>query len=131
MMKMSDVLAWIKSFDFVANNYYIGANDKKKEKSIGLYPLKAGQHFVPIGGLSYKINHEKRISILVHWTKSFNETESAAIELFEELERIENAQIGKYTVSYVELLTEGPVDVQRDDNGIFEQVIDFVIHYVK
>ena len=131
MMKMKDISNWIKTLNFKAENYYIGANDKKKEKSIGLYPLKAGAHFVPIGGLANKVDHQKGISVLVHWTKYFNETEEAAIALFEELEKIENVQIGNYTVSYIDLLTEGPVDVQRDENGIFEQVIEMIIHYTK
>lgn len=131
MMKMKDILNWIKTLNFEAENYYIGANNSKKEKSIGLYPLKSRTHFIPIGGLGNKFDFEKRVSILVHWTKSFNETEEAAIALFEEVEGLENAQIGNYTVSYIELLNEGPVDVQRDENGIFEQVIEMIIHYSK
>lgn len=131
MMKMKDILQWFKVLNFKAENYYIGANDSKKEKSIGLYTLKPGAHFVPIGGLENKVHFEKRISILVHWTQYFKETEEAAMALFEELEKVENVQIGNYTVSYIELLNEGPVDVQRDENGIFEQVIEMIIHYSK
>lgn len=130
-MKTNEVLQWIKTLNFKAQHYYVGANDSKKEKSIGIYALDPGPHFVPIGGLGNKIDHEKKISILVHWSQYFNESENAAYELFDELEKLEDVQIGNYTVSYIELLNDGPVNINRDDNGIFEHVIEMNIHYSK
>ena len=130
-MRLKEILDWVKSLNFESENYYIGALDSKKEKSIGIYALEPEPYFIPVGGLGNKIDYTRKISALVHWTQYFNESENAAYALFEELENVKNVQIGKYTVSFIEFLNEGPVCLNRDENGIFEHVIEMIIHYKK
>ncbi|MEG0380029.1 MAG: hypothetical protein RR614_16240, partial [Eubacterium sp.] len=53
MLLLSDIRDWIKTLNTGAENYYIGRLDAKKDKSIGIYPLKvSGTPEVALGGLN-------------------------------------------------------------------------------
>lgn len=83
-MLLDDVLEWIKSLDIQFDNYYIGVLDSKKQKSLGVYNLKrATLPIIALGGLKNTSYNIKRISLLIHWNKASDESESKATELFE------------------------------------------------
>ncbi len=131
-MLLDDVLEWIKSLDIQFDNYYIGVLDSKKQKSLGVYNLKrATLPIIALGGLKNTSYNVKRISLLIHWNKASDESESKATELFEILMKAKLKKIGIYDVNFIGMLTNGPVDVGRDDNGICEYVIEFEIYYKK
>lgn len=131
-MLLDDVLEWIKSLDIQFDNYYIGVLDSKKQKSLGVYNLKrATLPIIALGGLKNTSYNIKRISLLIHWNKASDESESKATELFEILMKAKPKKIGIYDVNFIGMLTNGPVDVGRDDNGICEYVIEFEIYYKK
>lgn len=131
-MLLDDVLEWIKSLDIQFDNYYIGVLDSKKQKSLGVYNLKrATLPIIALGGLKNTSYNIKRISLLIHWNKASDESESKATELFEILMKAKLKKIGIYDVNFIGMLTNGPVDVGRDDNGICEYVIEFEIYYKK
>lgn len=131
-MLLDDVLEWIKSLDIQFDNYYIGVLDSKKQMSLGVYNLKrATLPIIALGGLKNTSYNIKRISLLIHWNKASDESESKATELFEILMKAKPKKIGIYDVNFIGMLTNGPVDVGRDDNGICEYVIEFEIYYKK
>lgn len=109
---------------------YIGKLDNKKEKSIGVYSRSAsGSAKIPLGGIKNASYETKPASLLIHWTKSKNDTEVAAYSLFEKLQQMpldENAKI-----QFVRLVTTEPQDVGTDDNGVYEYVIWIDIIYRK
>jgi hypothetical protein len=130
MMSLKEVLAWIKTLNTKFDNYYIGTLDSKNDKSLGVYNLKRESvPVIAIGGLQCTKYAVKKISLLIHWNNASDETEEQAILLFEELLGIRVERIGKHEVYFVGMLTNGPIDVGRDDKGICEYVIELEIYY--
>ena len=61
----------------IADHFYIGKLDNKKDKSIGVYQLeRSSPPGIAIGGISNTKTMEKSVSILIHWNKNAKETES-------------------------------------------------------
>lgn len=130
MMKLADVRDYIKTLG-ITEHVYSGKMDAKNDKSIGCYHSKhTPEYRTAIGGPSLKSYGTKYVTFLVHWNKSPRETENAAIQLFEALEEVKNAKINNETIKFIQLLTE-PVNVDTDDNGICEMVIEAAIFYDK
>ena len=128
-MTLKDVLAWLKQFANF-NNYYIGILDSKKDKSLGIYNLKTNRNpIIAIGGLDNTSYNTKRVSLLVHWNNAYDESEIAAITLYEAILHAKPQKIGEYDVNFIGMLVNEPVDVGRDDKGICEFVIEFEIFY--
>lgn len=114
----------------VADHFYIGKLDSKKEKSIGLYQLKKDSlPKIALGGLECTKTMETSLSILVHWNRNARETESKSIELYNRLFNMRNFYINKTKVNYIKLLTPEPVDVGTDDSNIYERVIEATFYY--
>lgn len=127
MITNSNVRDFVKTISD-AEHYYIGMLDNKLDKSIGIYTLKgSGSQPQAIGGEStYAF---KGISILVHWNRNADETEKAALSLYEQLRTVKNVIINGHTVYMIELLVPEPVDVGTDEKGVYERVIEFKIYY--
>lgn len=116
----------------IADHFYIGKLDNKKDKSIGVYQLQLGnQANIAVGGLSNTKCYEKSVSILIHWNKNANETETKALELYYKLLNSRNFKINNYKVNYIELLVPEPIDVGTDDSNVYERVIQATFYYVK
>lgn len=129
-MLLSDVLKWLKGLNVKFDNYYMGTLDTKKDKALGVYNLKRSRKpIIALGGLENTSYNVKAISLLVHWNKASDESESKAVELFEELMISKPNKIGIYDINFIGMLTNEPVDVGRDDNGICEYVIELEIYY--
>lgn len=127
MLYLSDVRDWLKTFG-IAENYYIGKLDSKKDKSIGVYQRKAA--VPPTKALGQLSSYEvKPISVLIHWNKNANETERAAFELYKKLEAVSSLQISGKHIYILSLLQSEPVDIATDDNGVYERVIEFDLYY--
>lgn len=130
MMTLADVLEWLKTLDTKFEHYYMGTLDSKKDKSLGVYNLKReDKPIIALGGLECTSYNVKRISLLIHWNNASDETENKAIELFEKLLTARPIKIGQYSINFIGMLTNGPIDVGRDDKGICEYVIEFEIYY--
>lgn len=127
MLYLSDIRDWLKTFD-IAENYYIGKLDSKKDKSIGVYQRKTVSP--PIKALGQLSSYEvKPISVLIHWNKNANETERAALELYKKLEAVSSLTINSKPIYILSLLQSEPVDIATDDNGVYERVIEFDLYY--
>jgi len=130
MIYLKDVSEWLKTLDVKFDNYYFGFLDKKKEKSLGVYNLKRDNQLIfAIGGLKNTTYNVKKISLLIHYNQASDETEEKANQLFEELLKSRPDMIGGNQIFFIGMLTNEPVDVGRDDNGICEYVIEFEIYY--
>lgn len=127
MITNSNVRDFVKTISD-AEHYYIGMLDNKLDKSIGIYTLKgSGSQPQAIGGESTYAS--KGISILVHWNRNADETERAALSLYEQLRTVKNVVINGHTVYMIELLVPEPVDVGTDEKGVYERVIELKIYY--
>lgn len=68
------------------------------------------------------------MTLLVHWTNNQDETEIASKRLFDALQTATDAMIDYCNVYYFDLLNVEPIDVDRDNNGIYERVIQLDIY---
>lgn len=130
MMTTESVLVFVRTLGAKADNYYAGTMNNKRLRSFGVYSLKERRRRnVALGGESNTKTAAKGISILVHWTKSTRETETAAQELYEALAAASGAVIGGCRVNYIQLLHNEPIDVGADEGGVCERVIEMIIYY--
>lgn len=127
MIYLSSVREWLKTL-ITAQHYYVGKLDKKPERAVGVYQRKNPAPPVrAIGGEStYEI---KPISILIHWNKNADETEKAAMELYQHIRAASSMTIGDTQVYFIKLLQSEPVDIGTDEAGIYERVIEFDIYF--
>lgn len=108
---------------------YIGKMDGKKQKSIGVYSRPStGAPGIALGGLECTTYATKPVSLLIHWTKSKDETEQVAYELYEKLLHAAVTHIGDTHVDFLRLMVPEPQDIGTDDDGVYEYVIwlDFI-----
>lgn len=127
MITLKGVKDYIKSLG-VGDYFYIGKLDAKKEKSVGVYARETNAVRVPFGGLDCKKYDVKGVTLLVHWTNNQDETEIASKRLFDALQTATDAMIDYCKVYYFDLLNVEPIDVDRDNNGIYERVIQLDIY---
>lgn len=130
MLALKDIRQYISGLGIAADdNVYIGKLDNKKQKSIGVYSRPtSGPPNIALGGLGYTTYDIKPISLLVHWTKSKDETETTAYGLFEKLRNVSSLTIGDIHINCLRLMVPEPQDVGTDNNGVYEYVIwlDFI-----
>ena len=132
MIALADIRDWLKTFKLF-ENYYVGRLDTKKRNSLGGYNLQdSGRHEV-IGGL--KVYEKKGVSLLIHGDTNKTTTERKAWSLYNALEQLitscEYPLIGGKQVYFIELLQNQPVDVDQDDDKIYEYVIELNIYFEK
>ena len=87
MMHLRDIRDYVAVLGIADDeNCYCGKMEGKKEKSIGIYPLKNRQSgSIPLGGVKNGSYGVKSVSLLVHWNRSPTESEEAADALQEAL----------------------------------------------
>ena len=134
-MILEDILDFLEEQntlnDFKFKNFYIGKMDDKQDYSLGVYNLKTGNinDMYCVGGLrTYKVLN---VSLLLHISDSFRETEAISNKLFNyllELGYVETFKIKDYSVSFVKLLSNNE-DVGKDSKGIYERVINLAFYY--
>ena len=129
MLKLSDVRDWVKTLG-IGEHFYTGKLENKKEKSIGIYQRPSyGKAEIAIGGLDATKTKSKQLSILVHWTKYSDETETAAQKLYDTIMASGDVTMAGKHVDYIALDMPEPADVGTDDAGVYERVIWLTIYY--
>lgn len=131
-MQLRDFRDYVSALGIAEDGHcYCGKMADKKEKSIGVYPLKSGrQKQNTLGGEQNCSYETKGISILVHWNKSPNETETAAMWLLEALTKCENVTVNGHEIKFIQVSYDEPIPVGTDENGIYEYIIECLL-YVK
>lgn len=130
MISLGNIRDWLKSFKLF-ESYYIGRLDTKKKNSLGVYNLADTGRREVIGGL--KTYEKKGVSLLIHGDTNKDRTEKKAYELYNALESLimscKYPTIGDSEVYFIELLNNQPVDVDQDDDSIYEYVIELNIYF--
>lgn len=122
MLLLADIKDYLKTLQ-IADHYYTGKLDGKKEKSVGVYQRGQNGYKMAIGGSVNKKYDVKSVSILVHWNKNSKETERQALLIYEKLRNLRQVTMGGTKVYYATPQTNEPVDVGTDDTGVYERVI--------
>ena len=127
MITLAHIRDWLKTFD-IAENYYIGKLDNKRDKSLGVYSLK--RNLPPVTAIGGESTYDIiGVSLLLHYNNNANDTEIAARQLFETLRTVKDVRISDTTIYMIQLLTPEPVDVGADDKGVYEWVIEMNLYY--
>lgn len=131
MLELADIREWLKTI-VVADNFYVGKLNNKKEKSIGVYQLRTSNPpDIALGGQENTKTLTKSVSILIHWNKNANETEIQALNVFNKMLNATDFEINNIKINYIELLVNEPVDVGTDNDNVYERVIEATFYYEK
>ena len=132
MITLASIRDWLKTFKLF-DFYYVGRLDAKKKNSLGVYNLQDTGRREVIGDL--KKYEKKGVSLLVHGDTNKTTTEQKAWQLYEAIEALIMSyvypKIGGKNVYFIELLQNQPVDVDQDDDKIYEYVIELNIYFEK
>lgn len=111
------------------SKFFCGKIDEKYEKAICVYNLQNEvRQNIAVGGKSLT-TQKKKFSILIRWNKNYTETEEAAKELYEYLTNLKQISYNNIDIKYTEMITDEPIDLHCGDDGIFERLIDIVVHF--
>ena len=128
-MTLAEIRDWLKTFN-IAENYYIGRLENKKEYSLGVYEgASAGRPVIAIGGRQNSSYDVRAVSLLLHWNRSKNESEIAARELWDKLIEVNNEDAGENHIQSLQMTVPEPVGVGTDESGVYEYVINFKLYY--
>ena len=132
MITLASIRDWLKTFKLF-DFYYVGRLDAKKKNSLGVYNLQDTGRREVIGDL--KKYEKKGVSLLVHGDTNKTTTEQKAWQLYEAIEALIMSyvypKIGGKKVYFIELLQNQPVDVDQDNDKIYEYVIELNIYFEK
>ena len=132
MITLASIRDWLKTFKLF-DFYYVGGLDAKKKNSLGVYNLQDTGRREVIGDL--KKYEKKGVSLLVHGDTNKTTTEQKAWQLYEAIEALIMSyvypKIGGKKVYFIELLQNQPVDVDQDNDKIYEYVIELNIYFEK
>ncbi len=130
-LTLVDVAAHLATLNIVDREHiYCGKMQDKKEQCIGVYNLSRSQaKRETIGGDANSSYWVKTVSFLVHWDKSTEKTELAADSLYEAVRDIRDVTVNGKRILFTRMITDNPVDVGTDDNGIYEMVVEADFYY--
>ncbi len=131
MLTVLDVAQHVSTIGIVDRSHiYCGMMQNKKDRCIGVYNLKRSRaKREVIGGDENSSYRVKPISFLVHWDKSMEKAEKAADALYGAVRDIRNVTVNGKRILFTKMLTDEPVDVGTDDNGIYEMVVEADFYY--
>lgn len=129
-MTMENILDWLETLN-VADHCYAGRLVNKKEKSLGVYHKNVETRPVmAIGGLQNSSYDIMPLSLLLHWNRSYPETEAAAQALWDAIVEAKHIDIaGGQHIQFLQMTVPKPVYIATDANGIHEFVINFNLYY--
>lgn len=129
-MNSADLRDVLKTVTPKFSKYYAGKLDNKYEKSVCVYSLKSqNNRNVAIGGAEATKTKIKNFSILIHWNTNYTETETVSELLYENIANTKHQSVGDYIINYIEMISNEPIDLNTDDNGVYERLIDIRIYY--
>ena len=129
-MNSADVREFLKTIEPAFNKYYAGKLDNKYEQSVCVYSLKSqnGRN-IAVGGADTTKTQVANFSILIHYNTNYTETENVSKLLYDNIADTKQQNVGHYFINYIEMLSDCAIDLQTDDKGVYERLIDIKIYY--
>lgn len=129
MLLLGEIKDWMKSKIAVGDGIAVGAIDANKLQYIGVYNSKtAGRQRVCIGGLDNTRYQQKRVTILVHWTKVPAQAEAKAAEVYGLFAGLSREDMQTHRIITADPGGQ-PVPVGRDGTGVCEYIINVTLTY--
>lgn len=126
-MTLKQIRDWLKPLITDISYAYIGKIDATKENVICIYGRESSGSKIAVGGLSNTSSANKRISILVQWSKNCDTAEQKAQSIYNIFHGTQ-ANISD-TECFFSMKNDEPVLVGTNENDIYEYVIDLDIIY--
>lgn len=122
MILLAEVRHWVKTLGLF-DGYWIGRLSVKREKTLGIYPMKSiPTRRVCLGGVAFNGYDITAVSFLIHGNKNKDETERLAWTFYRALADRSQFTIGTTTVYFVRLLYDCPIDV-GNDGEVYEYMV--------
>lgn len=121
----------IKSLNIAGiEHYYVGLLKEKEEKSLGIYSDGYADERVGI------TKNTMYLRLLVHWNESPGQTLLQTIEVKKKLDKLANEiwngkEVKINDIKITRMKCGTPINVEADENDIFERVLHLEIDYVK
>lgn len=130
-MTLENIVSWLKTIDSdLTGCIAAGGIDGNKDKFVGVYNDNrfAANSRICIGGTENTKYQYKRVTLLIHWTKSETQAEGKAQSLFDQLYGMCGFLLG---TTYVVSVNpgNGPVSAGKDAYGICEYAINMEFCY--
>lgn len=124
LLTIKDVATYIATLGIVDTQHvYCGKMANKPGQCVGVYNLSRGSFIEPYDA-SFRV---KQVSLLVHWNKATEGTETATQTLYEALKSASNVTVNSKKIKFI--TPKEPVDVGTDNSGVYEMVIEADIYY--
>lgn len=128
-MTLLQIKDWLKTMK-VAEHYYIGRLDNKREMSLGVYDRPGSTRPVmALGGLRNSSYNVRGVSLLLHWTRNKNAAETAVRALWDKLVEVRDLDVGNQHIQYLQMTVSEPIGIGTDADGVYEYVINFNLYY--
>lgn len=126
MLTLTEIADWLAGLMTGATVYcgFIDANDLQ---CIGVYDRDTGTRRQTIGQESAFQNYSCKV--LVHWSKNITTCETEAQLIYTTLLANRKSSINGHALIDIQMERPKPINVGRDDNGIWESVIPMTIIY--
>ena len=131
MLKIACIKKWMENLN-VADYYYLGNVEDNQIHSLAIYQQKNETSSRTCIGKPKNATKLKQVSILVYWSNSYEETEEKALEIYElvrEMDMLNLSNLLMAEVKYISLVDNEPVDIGRDNSGIYQREINIDIFY--
>lgn len=129
MLTLEQIKDWLKAQTAVGDGIAVGGINGDKQRYIGVYDAPVpGRQRICVGGPSQTKYQEKRIRILIHWTKNMAQAESKAQEIYQILYGKTRLQMADTLVYSIDS-GAAPIPVGKDEKGICEYVIEATLLY--
>ena len=129
-MTLEQIKDWLKGVIDVGDGIAVGSIDGTKERFIGVYlwDKVSDRQRICIGGTEATVYQIKALTILIHWTMSAVQAESKAQEIYQLLYGSSDLVIEGTQVYFIDP-GAGPIQIGKDENGIYEFIINARITY--
>jgi hypothetical protein len=128
-MTLEQIRDWLQEHMPPGALIFVGRIDGNLEKCIGVYGAKSGaRQQICIGGAEQTRYQEKKISLLIHWTKNPSEAEKTANQLYKLLYGQTRLDMGGVRVLWIDP-GAAPFSAGFDRRGIAEYVMNATFYY--
>ena len=137
IMKLQDVRDLFELINTKENlefsEVYLGYLEDKKDNSLGVYEPNQNENEIFLGGYENSRYKTINITLLVHGTKDFIDTEDKAFALFDVIEKLQGGvETEDFSIYSIRTMENRPINVGIDKNYIHEYVINLqIIYFIK
>ena len=135
LMKLQDVRDLFELINIKENldfsEVYLGYLEDKKDNSLGVYEPNQNENEIFLGGYENSRYKTINVTLLVHGTNDFIDTEDKAFALFDVIEKLYGGvETEDFSIYSIRTMENRPINVGIDKNYVHEYVINLQLIYL-